>query len=105
VHADFARSLRSRSKGESSSPCTISAIASTSAAIGGRLCLPMPKRYERPVMPPSVCRSMSSSAALATVPVLVASGRRIGADTARARIARILSLSFISPGTSACVSP
>src|SRR2546422_6349416 len=87
----FARSLRSMSNGATASPFSISAIASTSLAIGGRLCLPMPNRYERPTMPASVCRSMSSSAAAVSAPVLAASGRFMGAATARVRMLSIFS--------------
>ena len=44
---------------------------------------------------------MSSNAALDTAPTLVCSGRLIGAETARARIALI----FTYPGSAACASP
>jgi hypothetical protein len=45
------------------------------------------------VTPVSVSRSISTSGAKASLPVLVASGRFIGAATARTRISRI----FIGP--------
>jgi hypothetical protein len=90
--AYFARSFFSSSCGASPSPFTISAIASTSFAIGARLCLPSAKRYERPTIPPSVSRSSSSSGATLTVAMLVTSGRFMGAATARTRMSRILRL-------------
>ena len=46
-------------------------------------------------MPPSVCRSISSSGATVTAAMLVCSGRFIGAATARTRISAIFS--FICP--------
>src|SRR5687768_3741243 len=92
----FARSFFSRSNGATSSPFTISAIASTSCTMGARLCRPMAKRYERPTTPPSVSRSISTSGATVSAPVLVASGRRIGAATARAFTVRMRSAAFIS---------
>src|SRR5688572_11308597 len=94
----FARSFLSRSSGATSSPFTICAIASTSLAIGGRLCRPSPNKYVRPMIPASVSRSIRSSAASPTVPVLVASGRFIGAAIARALIPRTLSGTLIMGG-------
>jgi hypothetical protein len=48
----------------------------------------MPNRYDLPVIPASVCRSMSSNGATVRAPVLVARGRFIGAATARKAIER-----------------
>jgi len=51
-------------------------------------------------MPPLVFRSISTSGATLTAPVLVCSGRRIGTATARALIERIFSCSDFTGGAS-----
>src|SRR3954468_10607366 len=94
-NAYLARSFLSMSNGATASPLSISAIASTSLAIAGRCCLPGLNRYERPTIPPSVCRSINSSGATVTAAMLVCSGRFIGTATARTRTDSIFS--FICP--------
>ena len=90
-------------EGATSSPFTISAIASTSFASGARLCLPT-EQIRASDDAPSVSRSMQQERRRGDVPMLVCSGRFIGAATARKRISGDLH-SSISLRTRACASP
>ena len=92
----FWRSFFSISNGATESPISNSPMAFTSATIGLRLAGPTANRYDRPVMPAEVSRSISTRDAALIAPVLVRNGRRIGAATARTMSERMVRLtSFI----------
>src|SRR2546429_2601998 len=83
------RMVLSSSTGARTLPLTISPSATTSSRSGASVKAWYPKRYERPTMPSSVVRSMSSSGAWVTCPDAVRTGGSSGATTARACRSRI----------------
>src|SRR6266568_4275159 len=83
------RMVLSSSTGARTLPLTISPSATTSSRSGASVKAWYPKRYERPTMPSSVVRSMSSSGAWVTWPDAVRTGGSSGATTARACRSRI----------------
>src|SRR5438876_4353206 len=84
------RMVVSSSTGARALPLTISPSATTSSRSGASVKAWYPKRYERPTMPSSVLRPMSSSGAWITWSEAVRTGGSCGASSARACSARIL---------------